>query len=95
MHTPPDGLAWWFTVATSARRSGWSGPSCEAYPEQWSLARWPVKAVMLLLALALPPKLFYRLRHLYSMRKRHSVFAPNRVKSEADTVNVLELAFGP
>jgi glycosyltransferase involved in cell wall biosynthesis len=37
-----------------------------AVPEQWPLARWPVKAVMLLLALALPPKLFYRLRHCYS-----------------------------
>jgi glycosyltransferase involved in cell wall biosynthesis len=37
-----------------------------AYPEQRPLARWPVKAVMLLLALALPPKLFYRLRHCYS-----------------------------
>jgi glycosyltransferase involved in cell wall biosynthesis len=37
-----------------------------AYPEQWSLVRWPVKAVMLLLALALPPKLFYRLRGRYS-----------------------------
>jgi glycosyltransferase involved in cell wall biosynthesis len=37
-----------------------------AYPEQWPLTRWPVKAVMLLLALALPPKLFYRLRHRYS-----------------------------
>ena len=33
---------------------------------QWPLTRWPVKAVMLLLALALPPRLFYRLRHRYS-----------------------------
>jgi glycosyltransferase involved in cell wall biosynthesis len=41
-----------------------------AYPEQWTLGRWPVKAVMLLLALALPPKLFYRLRrHYTSLRK--------------------------
>jgi glycosyltransferase involved in cell wall biosynthesis len=39
----------------------------QADPEQSRLARWPVKAVMLLLALALPPKLFYRLRHRYSM----------------------------
>jgi hypothetical protein len=37
-----------------------------AYGRQWPLTRWPVKAVMLLLALALPPKLFYRLRHRYS-----------------------------
>jgi hypothetical protein len=35
-------------------------------PESWRLARWPVKAVMLLLALALPPKFFYRMRHRYS-----------------------------
>src|SRR5262245_40397523 len=40
-----------------------------AYPEQWPLARWPVKAVMLLLALALPPKLFYRLRRRYSISR--------------------------
>src|SRR5262245_31286009 len=33
-----------------------------AYPDQWPLDRWRVKALMLLLALALPPKLFYRLR---------------------------------
>jgi glycosyltransferase involved in cell wall biosynthesis len=38
-----------------------------AHPEQWSWARWPVKALMLLLALTLPPKLFYRIRHRYSM----------------------------
>jgi glycosyltransferase involved in cell wall biosynthesis len=38
-----------------------------ADPESWPLARWPVKAAMLLLALTLPPKLFYRLRHRYSM----------------------------
>jgi len=38
-----------------------------AYPEQWPLHRWPVKAGMLLLALALPPKLFYRLRRRYSI----------------------------
>jgi hypothetical protein len=38
-----------------------------AYPEQWRLARLPVKAVMLLLALTLPPKLFYRVRRRYSM----------------------------
>jgi glycosyltransferase involved in cell wall biosynthesis len=37
-----------------------------AYPGQSPLARWPVKALMLLLALALPPKFFYRLRHRYS-----------------------------
>ena len=37
-----------------------------AYPERASLARWPAKVVMLLLALALPPRLFYRLRHHYS-----------------------------
>jgi hypothetical protein len=41
-----------------------------AYPEQWRLARWPVKAVTLLLALALPPKLFYRLRHHYSILRK-------------------------
>jgi glycosyltransferase involved in cell wall biosynthesis len=38
-----------------------------AYPEQRRLARLPVKAVMLLLALTLPPKLFYRMRRRYSM----------------------------
>jgi hypothetical protein len=38
-----------------------------AAPEQWSWARWPIKALMLLLALILPPKLFYRIRHRYSM----------------------------
>jgi glycosyltransferase involved in cell wall biosynthesis len=37
-----------------------------AHPEQ-ALARWPVKALMLLLALTLPPRLFYRLRHRYSI----------------------------
>jgi hypothetical protein len=31
------------------------------------LARLPLKAVMLLLALTLPPKLFYRVRRRYSM----------------------------
>jgi glycosyltransferase involved in cell wall biosynthesis len=44
-----------------------------AYPEQWRLAGWPVKAVMLLLALALPPKLFYRLRHRYSILRLTAV----------------------
>jgi glycosyltransferase involved in cell wall biosynthesis len=38
-----------------------------ADPEPWRLARWPVKAVMLLLALILPPRFFYRLRHRYSI----------------------------
>jgi glycosyltransferase involved in cell wall biosynthesis len=41
-----------------------------AYAEQRRLARLPVKAVMLLLALALPPKLFYRLRHRYSILRK-------------------------
>jgi Glycosyl transferase family 2 len=41
-----------------------------AYPEQWPLHRWPVKAVMLLLALALPPKLFYRLRRRYGILRK-------------------------
>jgi glycosyltransferase involved in cell wall biosynthesis len=44
-----------------------------AYPERWQLARWPVKAVMLLLALALPPKLFYRLHHRYSILRKTAV----------------------
>jgi hypothetical protein len=48
----------------AAFRAEWA--VMRAYPGQWSLARWPVKAGMLLLALALPPKLFYRLRHRYS-----------------------------
>src|SRR5262245_32996887 len=43
------------------------------YPEQWPLHRWPVKAVMLLLALALPPKLFYRLRRRYSILRKIAV----------------------
>ena len=38
-----------------------------AHPEPLALARWPFKALMLLLALTLPPKLFYRLRHRYSI----------------------------
>jgi glycosyltransferase involved in cell wall biosynthesis len=38
-----------------------------ASPEQRRLARLPLKAVMLLLALTLPPKLFYRVRRRYSM----------------------------
>ena len=44
-----------------------------AYPEQWPLARWPVKAVMLLLALTLPPKLFYRLRRRYSILRKTAI----------------------
>ena len=44
-----------------------------AYPEQLRLARWPVKAVMLLLALALPPKLFYRLRRRYSILRETAI----------------------
>ena len=48
----------------AAFRAEWA--IMRAYREQWPLTRWPVKAVMLLLALALPPKLFYRLRHRYS-----------------------------
>ena len=60
-----------------------------ANPEEWPLARWPVKAVMLLLALALPPRLFYRLRHRYSIltKGRSSHLAHNCVESEADIVN--------
>ena len=38
-----------------------------AHPEQRRLTRLPVKALMLLLALTLPPKFFYRVRHRYSM----------------------------
>jgi hypothetical protein len=52
----------------TAFRAEWA--AMRAYPEQWPLARWPVKAVMLLLALALPPKLFYRLRHRYSILRK-------------------------
>jgi glycosyltransferase involved in cell wall biosynthesis len=44
-----------------------------AYPERWRLAQWPVKAVMLLLALALPPKLFYRLHRRYSILRQTAV----------------------
>jgi Glycosyl transferase family 2 len=44
-----------------------------AYSEQWPLHRWPVKAVMLLLALALPPKLFYRLRRRYGILRKLAV----------------------
>jgi hypothetical protein len=40
--------------------------------------RWPVKVVMLLLALALPPILFYRLRHHYSILRKW--LAPNRIE---------------
>jgi hypothetical protein len=42
-----------------------------AYPEQRRLGRLPVKAIMLLLALALPPKLFYRLRDRYSVLRKN------------------------
>jgi len=44
-----------------------------AHPERWTLDRWPVKAVMLLLALALPPKLFYRLRSCYGILRKKAV----------------------
>jgi len=44
-----------------------------AEPEQWPLARWPVKALMLLLALTLPPKLFYRLRRRYSVLRETAI----------------------
>jgi len=47
-----------------------------AHPEQWPLARWPVKALMLLLALILPPKLFYRLRRRYSNLRKAAVISP-------------------
>ena len=53
-----------FPVEWAARR---------AYPEQWSLHRWPVKAVMLLLAVVLPPKLFYRLRRHYGILRKIAV----------------------
>jgi hypothetical protein len=46
-----------------------------AHPEQWRLARWPFKAIMLLLALALPPKLFYRLRRRYSILRESALSA--------------------
>jgi glycosyltransferase involved in cell wall biosynthesis len=50
-----------------------------AHPEQWTLDRWPVKAVMLLLALALPPKLFYRLRDRYAILRQIAAYLrPNR-----------------
>jgi hypothetical protein len=48
------------------------------YPEHWTLDRWPVKAVMLLLALVLPPKLFYRLRRRYAILRKIAVRMPNR-----------------
>jgi hypothetical protein len=39
--------------------------------------RWPVKALILLLALTLPPKVFYRLRRRYSMLRKTVVpFSP-------------------
>jgi hypothetical protein len=44
-----------------------------AYPEQW-MDRWPVKAVMLLLALTLPPKLFYRLRGRYAILRKIAAY---------------------
>jgi len=44
-----------------------------AYPDQWPLDQWLVKALMLLLALALPPKLFYRLRDRYATRRKTAV----------------------
>ena len=44
-----------------------------AYPEKLRLARWPVKAVMLLLALTLPPKVFYRLHRRYSSLRETAI----------------------
>jgi glycosyltransferase involved in cell wall biosynthesis len=41
-----------------------------AHPEQLPWAGWPAKAVMLLLALVLPPKLFYRIRYRYSIIRK-------------------------
>jgi hypothetical protein len=61
-----------------------------AHPEPLALARWPVKALMLLLALTLPPKLFYRLRHRYSVLVAAArAFAHQRVDSGAGFVNEL------
>jgi Glycosyl transferase family 2 len=65
-------------TAHDARRLGLAahgGQIGTAFPVEWAVmradseqwARWPVKALMLLLALTLPPKLFYRIRHRYSM----------------------------
>ena len=44
-----------------------------AYPEKLRLARWSVKAVMLLLALTLPPKVFYRLHRRYSSLRETAI----------------------
>src|SRR5262249_35751042 len=44
-----------------------------AHPEKLPLARWSVKAVMLLLALTLPPKVFYRLHHRYSSLRETAI----------------------
>jgi len=45
-----------------------------AYPKPWPLHRWPVKAFMLLLALTLPPKLFYRLRGRYATLRKIAAY---------------------
>jgi glycosyltransferase involved in cell wall biosynthesis len=44
-----------------------------AYPEKLRLARWSVKAVMLLLAMTLPPKVFYRLHRRYSSLRETAI----------------------
>jgi hypothetical protein len=64
-------------LMTDGGRIGMAFPvewvAIRAYPEQWPWDRWPVKAVMLLLALALPPKLFYRLRRRYGILRKTAV----------------------
>ena len=61
-------------LATNGGHIGLAFPvewaAMRAYPERGPSNRWPVKAVMLLLALALPPKLFYRLRGRYSILRK-------------------------
>ena len=69
-------------LATNSGHIGMAFPvewaAMRAHPEQCPSNRWPVKAVMLLLALALPPRPFYRLRRHYSILRKW--LAPNRIE---------------
>jgi glycosyltransferase involved in cell wall biosynthesis len=58
-----------------------------AYPEKLRLARWPVKAAMLLLALSLPPKVFYRLHRRYSSLRETAIRVSRMIAWRARTTS--------
>src|SRR5262249_44262684 len=79
-------------TALDARRLGLvtdGGHIGMAFPVEWAalraypVDRWPVKAVMLLLALTLPPKLFYRLRRRYAILRKTAVTAVSYLRLTA------------